>query len=379
MSWVAIKMLVGDAVKFFGTVLGVTMGVLLIAQQSSIFVGVMKRTANPIREMPDAAVWVMDEDLMNSDEIRALSEQALYRVRGVPGVAWAVRSFKGMANLRREDGGYRQVILLGVDDHSLIGLPRRMVVGSWHDLQRPDAVILDRVGYERMFPGQPFQPGRELELNQRRAVLVGLCDMLPPFQSFPIVITRYSRVQLYVAKDRKHLSFVMAGPEAGISPEECARRIERSTGYKALSYAEFVWLNVGYYLANTGIAINFGITIALGFLVGTSIAGQTFYLFTVENLKQFGALKAMGVSNGRLVKMVLLQASLVGWLGYSLGMGLTALFFEITDRVLPDLRGMGIPWEVALGTALAVVFIICLASFISLRRVLRLEPAMVFR
>jgi putative ABC transport system permease protein len=31
------------------------------------------------------------------------------------------------------------------------------------------------------------------------------------------------------------------------------------------------------------------------------VAGQTFYLFTIENLKQFGALKAMGVTNLRLI------------------------------------------------------------------------------
>ena len=69
----------------------------------------------------------------------------------------------------------------------------------------------------------------------------------------------------------------------------------------------------------TGIPINFGITAFLGFLVGTAIAGQTFYNFTLENLKQFGALKAMGATNGRIVQMILLQALVVGLLGYGIG------------------------------------------------------------
>ena len=55
-----------------------------------------------------------------------------------------------------------------------------------------------------------------------------------------------------------------------------------------------------YYLRYTGIPINFGVTTLLGFLVGTAIAGQTFYNFTIENIKQFGTLKAMGMTDSRV-------------------------------------------------------------------------------
>ena len=132
-------------------------------------------------------------------------------------------------------------------------------------------------------------------------------------------------------------------------------------------------------MANTGIPVNFGITIVLGFIVGAAIAGQTFYLFTLENLRHFGALKAMGVNNRRLIGMVLLQAAVIGAIGYSLGVGMAVAFFEISGRALPDLRGINIPWQVAIGTAGVVVVIITVASLMSLRRVLLLEPAVVFR
>ena len=87
-----------------------------------------------------------------------------------------------------------------------------------------------------------------------------------------------------------------------------------------------MYKTIKYYLIYTGIPINFGITVFLGFLVGTAIAGQTFYNFTIENLKQFGALKAMGASNLRIVAMILLQAAVVGVLGYGIGVGLSTLF-----------------------------------------------------
>ncbi|QDV29359.1 FtsX-like permease family protein [Planctopirus ephydatiae] len=386
MNWVAWKMLNGDPVKYLGTVFGVGFGVLLIAQQCSIFVGIILRTANPIADVREAQIWVMDPYLQNADEIKPLSDSDLYRIRGVEGVDWAVKIYKGLARAKIETGNFRQVILMGVDDQSLIGAPVKMIEGDIRDLKRPDAIVMDQYGYKYLWPNEPFKVGREVEMNDRRAVIVGICDVSAPFQSFPVVFTRYSQAVQFVASERQQLSFVVAAPRQGYQVDEVCRLINEQTrsigeksGLIAMPYREFVWINIKYYLENTGIPVNFGITITLGFIVGTAIAGQTFYLFTIENLKQFGALKAMGVTNWGIVGMIGLQASVVGVIGLSIGLGLTALFFVATTRLLPDLRGLHLMWEIAGGTCLAVTLIICLASALSLRKVLTLEPAVVFR
>ena len=379
MNWVAWKMLNGDTAKYLGAVFGVAFGVLLITQQASIFVGIMSRTANPLRDVSEARVWVTDPHLQNADEIEPLSDAAVHRIRGVPGMDWAVRLYKGLARARRPDGTFRQVILLGIDDQSLVGAPRTILQGSLGDLRRPSAVFIDRAGYESLWPGEALALDRELEMNDRRAVVVGICETSAPFQSFPVVIATYSQATQFIARERKQLSFVVGSPVAGVSPAEACRRIEATTGLDAMTYDEFVWRTIEYYLANTGIPVNFGITIVLGFIVGAAIAGQTFYLFTLENLRHFGALKAMGVNNKRLVGMVLLQAAVIGSIGYALGVGMAVAFFEVTSRVLPDLRGINILWQIAVGSAGVVVVIVTLASLMSLRRVLLLEPAVVFR
>ncbi|RPI86500.1 MAG: FtsX-like permease family protein [Planctomycetaceae bacterium] len=378
MNWVAWKMLTGDRAKYLGTVFGVAFGVLLISQQTSIFVALMRRTAHAVIDVRDASVWVMDPHQQNADEIKPLSESDLNRVRGVPGVAWAVRYFKSLARAKIETGDFRQVILLGLDDHTMVGAPVKMLEGSLANLRRPDAIIVDKAGYEYLWGQEPIRLGRTLEMNDRRAVLVGICEATAPFQTFPVVYSRYSQAVQFVAAERKVMSFVLAKPQADLTPETLAGRIEAQTGLMAKTRTEFLWFIVGYYLRSTGIPINFGITIALGFIVGTAIAGQTFYLFTLENLKQFGALKAMGVSNRRLTGMVLLQATVVGLIGYGLGMGMTAAFFEST-RTVTALAGFYLPWQVAVLAAVAVALIIVLASLLSLRKVLVLEPAVVFR
>jgi putative ABC transport system permease protein len=108
------------------------------------------------------------------------------------------------------------------------------------------------------------------------------------------------------------------------------------------------------------------------------VAGQTFYLFTLENLKQFGALKAIGVTNLRLIGMILLQAFSAASLGFAIGTGLAATFFEITSRQIAT-RGINLMWQSVGLTGAAVLLVVVIASLLSIRRVLVLEPASVFR
>ena len=139
-----------------------------------------------------------------------------------------------------------------------------------------------------------------------------------------------------------------------------------------------MWDCIRYYLRNTGIPVNFGITIAVALVVGAVVAGQTFYLFTVENLKQFGAIKAMGVGNLRLTGMILLQAFTAGTMGFALGTGMAATFFELTLQKLAT-RGIVLMWQSVALTGACILFVVVVASLLSIRRVLVLEPSEVFR
>ena len=378
MNWIAWKMLTGDRTKYLGIVFGVAFGSVLIAHQTSIFVSLMKRTGSQILDITEPDIWVMDKELQSVDEVRTLPETDVYRVRGVPGVEWAVRLFKGQVTARTPGGIYRQCILMGLDDATLIGAPRTMLLGTLADLRRPDALIVDAAGYSYLFPGEPLELGKTIEINDHRGVIVGVCETSPPFITFPIVFARYSTATLVAPKERNTLGFVLAKAAPGQSIPELCRRIEATTELKAMSQLEFVWLTVGYYIKTTGIPVNFGITVMLGFVVGTAIAGQTFYLFTIENLKQFGNLKAMGVSNGRIVGMILFQGAIVGVIGFGIGMGLSAAFFEGTKDIV-HLKGFAMPWQVMAMTAVTVIIIVGLASLLSIRKVLVLEPAVVFK
>ena len=377
MTWVALKMLFGNPGKYLGIVLGIAFAALLISQQASIFCGLMRMTTSQIRDIRGAEIWVMDPNVQFIDDIKPMNETQLHRVRGVDGVRWAVRLYKGLSRCKLPDGNFQQVILLGLDDSTLVGAPQTMVKGELRDLWRPDAVIMDVRGAQKLWPDDPFRLGREFEMNEKRAVLVGICDASRTFQTFPVIYTTYTRAVQYNPPQRKVMSFVLAQCEPDDAPQDVCADIQRQTGLQAVTREQFIWMTIWYYMRATGIPVNFGITVLLGFVVGTAIAGQTFYLFTVENLRQFGTLKALGTSNGQILRMILVQGAVVGVVGFGMGVGLAGLFGEATTG--SSRLAFFMPWQVLVGTGAAVVLIVLAASVLCIRRVLLLEPAIVFK
>lgn len=383
MHVIALKMLMGDRAKYIGMIIGLTFASLLITQQLSIFVGIMTRTYGFMTDAGLADIWVMDPKVQFIDDVKPLQETQLFRVRGVDGVQWAVPLYKGLLKARLTDGTFQTVTVVGLDDASLIGGPAEMVAGQLANLRRSDGIIVDVVGagdkLARRLPDgtrAPLQVGAVVELNDHRAIVVGLCQVSRTFQSQPVVYTTYSRATTFAPRERKRLSFVLVKARPDEDVEILSQRIQRVTGLAAYPRDAFAQLTVWYYLKYTGIPINFGVAVALGFLVGMAIAGQTFYNFTLDNLRHFGALKAMGTPNSTLRQMILLQALLVGSIGYGLGVGLASLFGYVLRHTELAFR---MPWRL-LGLSAAAVLLICMgAALVSMRKVMCLEPAVVFR
>lgn len=383
MNWVAIKMLIGDRAKYLGIIMGLTFASLLITQQAAIFIGLMERTHGAITDLAGPGVWVMDPKVQFIDDVKPMQDTELYRVRGVDGVKWAVPLYKGLLKARLEDGTFQTCNVMGLDDTTLIGGPPTMLKGRLADLRRSDAVIIDDVGAAgklakigRDGKKIPLVLGDTVELNDHRGIVVGICKVSRTFQSQPVFYTTYSRATTFAPKERKLLSFVLADPQPGVTPQQLCDRISKVTGLGAYTHQGFVEKTWFYFFKNTGIPINFGISVVLGFIVGTAIAGQTFYSFTLENLRQFGALKAMGAANAMLLRMILLQAVLVGMIGYGLGVGLACVFGYLTRNSELAFR---LPWQLMLFTAGAIVVICIGSALFSIYKVMKLEPAIVFK
>ena len=376
MNYVALKMLFGDRAKYLMLLAGLTFSTMLIVQQGSIFWGLMIWSQSGISNI-NVPVWVTDPEINQVEEVKPLADTAVTVVRSVPGVEWAVPLYKGLQRARLEDGNYEQISLVGLDATTLIGRPAKILEGRIEDLRAPETVVVDQWAVERLGGPEKIRVGTMFEINDRIARVVGIASTQKSFQNVPYVYTTYDRALAYTPPERRKLSYVLAKPVEGLTPEALARRIQAETGLGAYTANEFGWKTVTWVLENTGIGVNFGTTVLLGFIVGMAIAGQTFYLFTVENLKQFGALKAIGASTRMLARMILLQSFTVGFIGFGVGVGL-ATFFGLTvagGGRLPFIE----TWPLLVGVFVALVGICSISSAISIHKLAKLEPAIVFR
>lgn len=381
----ALKMLFGDHGKYLMLICGLTFASLLMIQQAGVFCGLMSWTFASLENMR-APIWVTDAKLDQVNDNKPLRDTDVFRVRSVDGVAWSAPLYQGTLQARQIDGTFKQIQLVGIDATTFAGAPTVMVEGSIEDLRLPNTVIIDEFGRDRLAEGLPLRDGEAksrvrlgdvFELNDREARVVGICKAARSFMGTPYVFTTYDRALQYAPPQRKMMSFVLAAPLPGQDAMEVARRIEQETGLKAMTEVEFKKSTVWWYVKNTGIPISFGTTVVLGIIVGTAIAGQTFYTFVLENLKHLGALKAMGTSNLKLCAMLMLQSISVGLIGYGIGALLTCGF--AMGSLKTQQPPFYLPWYLPVGV-FAVVLLICMfAALLGILKVARLDPAIVFR
>jgi putative ABC transport system permease protein len=382
---IALRMLMGDTAKYVGIIIGLTFASLLITQQAAIFVGLMTRTYSFISDTSLPDLWVMDQEVEQHADNKTLQETALQRVRGVEGVAWAMPMIKQWTPIRLPSGQLKLCILIGVDDATLIGGPPNLSEDSVEALRKIDGVLVDEVDLASKFAMKNPDTGREdrslqvgdvLELNDHRASVVGTYRASPSFFWDPVVYTTYSRATKYLPAFRRVMNYVMVKAKDGENTASLAAKIHAATGLKALTPSQFKWATARFIIDKTGIAVNFGLAVLLGFIVGTVITGQTFYNFTTDNLRYFGALKAMGAGSGMLIRMVISQALFVGAIGYGLGVGGASIFGRLING---SNLAFEMPWPLLLISAVAVGFVCIIAALLSIVKVLRLEPAAVFK
>src|SRR6185295_15545635 len=341
---IALRMLIGDATKSLGVVLGVFFCTFLITHMLSMVAGMLQRTYALVSDIPAAEIWVMDPATEYVDEPAGLPPTALERVRGVEGVAWAMPLFANSLRARLPSGRFRSVLMIGVDDATLIGLPSKLEGGRPEDLRRADAVIVDLQAAETLLrmpielperhpgintldlsgPSRPLAVGDELMLNDHRGVVVGIADLGPRFLARSMIYTTYTRALEMSPPERNLLSFVLVSAAPGTSVAEVAANIERETGLRARTASQFSADTFWYYVEVSGIVSRIFFMTGLAVVVGVSISALLLYLFTMENARYYVTLLALGARVRTVVAMVAVQAAICGALGYGLGTGISS-------------------------------------------------------
>jgi putative ABC transport system permease protein len=375
---IAFNMLIGDRAKYLLLVSALSFSVLLMTHQCSVFFGLLRWSTATIRNM-HVPLWVVDPLVEQPGESIPLLQTDLARVRSVEGVKWAVPVYLSIQQARLEGGAFKAIQLVGLDTTTLVGAPAQMIKGNFAQIWQEGAIIVDQVALEHFskVKGKPVEIGERLEINDKEVHIVGICKTERSFFGYPYVYTTFDRAVQLTPTRRKQVAFILAAPQKEEELEIVAKRITQETALKAFTEERFFWSTIDWVFKNTGIPFSFSITIIMGFLVGVAVSGQTFYSFVLENLKHLGALKAMGASNGLLCRMLILQALLVGFLGYGIGVGVTSIFGHMTLE--KETFPFFMPYEVLLVTLLAVLSICIFSALLGINRVRKFDAAEVFR
>jgi putative ABC transport system permease protein len=375
----AYKMLIGNKASCLGVIFGIFLATLLISQQSAIFLGLVARSYRIVTDISEPNIWVMDPATESEDKQRSMPVSYLDLVKGTPGVKWAVPMSSSMVPVVTYSGKFDVCQLYGIDDATLIGAPTVMLEGSIKDLRRDGGVIVDASSAKRTLGKlgsdgkiQPLKIGDPLEINGKRAVCVGICEATPGFYPQPIIFTSFSQFKTFNPGMADKMGFVLVKTNSDADIKSVLSSLNSYKGLNAMTRDQFKDKIRDFFL-KTGILINFGLSLALGLIIGFSIAGQIFYIMTLQNLTYYALIKAVGGTGRTILMMILFQAAIVGFVGFSLGIGVTVLWgLAIKHTTLAFL----FPWQLLLFTGGIVGLICVFTAALSIQKVLRADPKM---
>ena len=374
---VALKILIGNKASCIGVIFGIFLATLLISQQSAIFLGLVSRSYRIVTDNPIPDIWVIDSETESDEKVRNIPLAYLDVVRSVPGVSWAVPINVASVPLSTRAGVFQISILYGVDDATLIGAPTEILEGNLRDLHRPGGVFVDVFSAKTILAKTlpdgtkvPLTVGDEFEINGHRAITVGICKITQGFFPQPILYTTNSQFSIFSSMPGDTAGFIVAKAAPNANLDTVLKQIHSHTGLAALTSDQIKWKITKYFLG-TGILINFGLSVLLGLIIGFSIAGQIFYIITLENITYYALIKALGARRNTILQMIFSQAAVVGVVGFCLGTGATVLWgWAIKSTTLAFL----FPWELLLFTGFVVIIICIFTAGMSVRQIFKVDP-----
>lgn len=375
----AFKMLIGNKASCIGAIFGIFLATLLISQQTAIFLGLIQRSYRVVTDISEPNLWVVDPATESEDKLRSLPIGYVDMVRSTPGIEWAVPLNSALIPMITPEGKFEITQLYGIDDATLMGAPNEILEGSVLDLRREGGVIVDvysaNSSLAKIGPDGkkiPLTLGDTLEINGKHASVVGICKVTQSFYPQPIIYTSSSQFKIFYPALNGRANFIIAKTNPDVDAQSVCDLINANPALHALTRDQFKEKIRDFFL-KTGILINFGLSVLLGIIIGFSIAGQIFYIMTLQNIVYYSLIKAVGGTGKMILKMIVSQAAIVGIIGYLLGIGVTVLWgMAIQGTTL----AFHFPWQLLLFTGTIVLIICIFTAMLSIQKVFRADPQM---
>jgi putative ABC transport system permease protein len=362
-----------DKVRLTVTLTGIVFSVVLIVVQLGLFFGFTTATSNLI-DHSGADLWITSKNVPYVEQGVAFSERKLNQVRAVPGVADAQKIIAHWTQWKRHDGGEDSVQIVGINVDDNLERPWNLVQGRVEDLKSPDAIILDELYKQKL---GVTRVGEVFEIGGHRARVVGFTRGIRSFTTSPYVFTTFKNAQNYTGMREDQTLFILVKVARGASLEQVRRGLlDHIKDVEVLTTGEFSQMTTFYWMFTTGAGVAVLMAAVLGLVVGFVVVAQTIYATTMDHIHEYGTLKAMGAPNSYVYKVIMKQAAISAVIGYVLGMIFSGFVVHASQA-----GGAAIlmPPSMAVGMFFVTLLMCVGAALVSINKVTRIDPAMVFK
>ncbi|MEO8698738.1 MAG: ABC transporter permease [Kofleriaceae bacterium] len=370
------KLLLHDRLRFIVAIAGVSVSVMLVLVQVGLYYGFME-TASSLIDASKADIWVGKKGNDSFEFATPFDERAFYKVASVPGVAHAERVVLNFAQFKLPDGGDLGVQVVGTDhargEQPLLA-PWNVVAGDATRLPEPGAIVIDKTEYPKLHIDRI---GHVTEVSGVRAEVVAMTSGIRSFTTSPIVFTDVRTARSYLPQlGKDSVTYVLVRCAQGEDVATVQARINALPHLAAYTRSQMSARTRTYWSSRTGVGAGFFTTAVLGIIVGFVVVGQILYSGTLQYIREYGTLKAMGARNSSIVTLILWQAMISAVLGFVVG-GVMAVGMKsamaganLTVALSPELYA---------ATAVITAVMCAFAALLSIVKVLRLDPASVFK
>ena len=375
MTLLARRNLFHDRVRFAVTLTGIVFALVLITIQFGLFLGFMTTTSNNI-DRSKADLWIVFHGVGYFDTGRMFSERKFYEVLSVPGVQQAEKYIQNFAYWKKPDGGVENVQVIGFHPGGGLGEPWNIVEGSVLDVKLEDGVIVDDLYKEKL---GVRNIGDRVEIGEHRARVVGFTHGIRSFTTSPFVYTSFKNSLNYTRPEAREdqLAYILVKVAPGFTPDEVLKNLRaRVKDVDIYPKAEFSRRTRFYWMFTTGAGLAVLTAALMGLVVGVAVVAQTIYAATMDHIREYGTLKAMGATNGYLYRVLIEQAVWSAVLGYGFAMVAASFIVQGSEKGGALIL---MPVAMKIGMLLLAVCMCITAAMVSINKVTRLDPAMVFR
>jgi putative ABC transport system permease protein len=370
----AFRFLLYDKPKSFGALFGIIISIFLIGQQVGIFLfltGLMAGLPNSTQSK--IGLWVVNSSTQDANSLGQIDSRLQREVESIPGVSRAYPLVVAAGEAKFENGKTSGATLVGSQYPAFKGGPWNLSKGSAMDLLPEGAFSCDE--FDKAALGDATM-GTRFELGGKKAYIAAQTRGARGFGG-AYLFTTVERARAFGKISPDKVSAILVDLEPNADTLAVQRRINATIfGVRAWKAADLSASTVSFILGTSGIAISTGTLIVFAILSGLIIIGLTLYSATIDRIRDYATMKAIGSTNGFITRLILLQCVILAFVGYifstillqgfKFGISQGGVLFEYS----PTIR---------LGFFVITVVISVFGAVFAIRRITTLEPATVFR